>query len=341
MRDYRPSVVADLHEYTVAGRYVDKFGAVQRVDALVQYATTANLPAFITRASEEWFRRPLVARLKAEGLTIDWYHTTSLDATDRKVSMGGVQPDNGRNVSGLTNAISFLIETRGVGLGRAHLKRRVHTHVSAVESLLQSAHERAADIAKLRQFVDQDVSAQACQGEAVVEAATTPSEYTLPMLDAQTGADKAVTVAWDSALELRPVKTRSRPCGYWLSAAQTDAVLRLRGLGVTVEQLVEDGELRGETYRETAREAGVREDLRGALGDPGGIVRVKVETVPALLDVKAGSYYVPLDQPLANLVLAALEPDTQSSFVAHRIIEGVAGEARVMGRPGMKRSALP
>ena len=138
-----------------------------------------------------------------------------------------------------------------------------------------------------------------------------------------------------------PVKTRARPCGYWLSAAQTDAVLRLRGLGVTVEQLVEDGELRGETYRETAREVGVRNDMRGAIVDAGGIVRVKVETLPALLDVKAGGYYVPLDQPLANLALAALEPDTQNSFLANRIIDGVEGEARVMARPAMKRSALP
>ncbi len=335
VRDYRPAVIVDAHEYTVAGRYLEKFGTVQRFDAMVQYAMTANLPEFVTRASEEWFRRPLLARLKAAGLSSEWYYTTSTDVADKKVSMGGVQPDTGRNVNGLTNAISFLIETRGVGLGRAHLKRRVHTHVTAVASILQSAHERAADIVKLRQFVDNEVSSQACQGEAVIEAAATPSEYALHMLD------PTVTVAWDSALELRPLRTRARPCGYWLSAAQGDAVLRLRGLGVAVEQLVEDGELRGETYHETAREAGVRSDVRGTIADAGGVLRLKVDTVPALLDVKAGGYYVPLNQPLANLVLAALEPDTQNSYVAHRIIEGVEGEARVMARPAMKTAPLP
>jgi hypothetical protein len=341
VRDWRPAVIVDAHEYTVAGRYLEKFGTVQRFDAMVQYAMTGNMPEFVTRAAEEWFRRPLVARLKAEGLSSEWYYTTSTDVADKKVSMGGVQPDTARNINGLTNAVSFLVETRGIGLGRTHLKRRVHTHVTAIASILQSTWERAPDLVKLRRFVDNEVSAQACQGEAVVEAAATPSEYPLVMLDPQTGADRTVTVAWDSALELRALKKRTRPCGYWLSATQTDAVQRLRGLGVTVQQLAEDGDMRAETYRETARESGVRADVRGTIADDGAIVRVSVETVPALIDVKAGGYYVPLDQPLANLVLAALEPDTQNSYLANRIIDRLDSEARVMGRPNMKMTALP
>jgi hypothetical protein len=255
--------------------------------------------------------------------------------------MGGVQPDTGRNVNGLTNAVSFLIETRGVGLGRQHLKRRVHTHVTAIASILQSAHERAPDLVKLRRFVDNDVSAKACQGEVVVEAGATPSEYPLVMLDPQTGNDKTVTVSWDSALELRPLKLRARPCGYWLAGDQTDAVLRLRGLGVQVQQVGETGVMRGETYRETARGEGLRADVRGTIADAGSALRVQVQTVPALLDVAPGSYYVPLDQPLANLVIAALEPDTQNSYLSNRILDGVAAEARVMARPEVKMTAVP
>jgi hypothetical protein len=103
-----------------------------------------------------------------------------------------------------------------------------------------------------------------------VEAAATTSEYTLAMLDPQTGADKSVNVAWDSALALRPVLTRMRPCGYWLGADQSDAVLRLRGLGVQVKRIDEPGELRGEAYTETAREFGARADVRGSIADGGG-----------------------------------------------------------------------
>lgn len=340
-REFNPVVVVDLHEFSAAGRLFEKFGAVQRFDAMLQYAMTANLPEFLTKASEEWFRRPMLTRFDAEGLSHEWYHTTSSDLADKKVSMGGVQPDTGRNINGLRNAVSLLVETRGGGIGRAHLSRRVHTHVVAVTSVLQSAAAHADDLLKLRRFVDADVSVKACQGEVIVEAAATPSEYNLRMLDPQTGADRTLNVAWDSALELHAVKRRTRPCGYWLGADQFDAVMRLRGLGVQVQRIEEGAELRGETYAETGRETAPRGDVRGGIVDLAGALIVKVDLVPGLIDMPAGSYYVGLDQPLANLVVAAIEPDTKNSFVANRIVINLRSQARVMARPELQMMPVP
>lgn len=340
-RDWQPVVVVDAHEYTVVGRYLEKFGAVQRFDALFQYATVANLPEFVSRASEEWFRRPLLAQWKSAGLSAEWYYTTSTDLADRKVSMGGVRPDTGRNVNGLRNAVSLLVETRGVGIGRLHLARRVHTHVTAISSVLDSAAQRSADLVKLRRFVDSEVGGKACQGEAVLDAAATPSEYALTMIDPATGADRSVAVAWDSALALRPLKTRARPCGYWLGPEQAEAVRHLRALGVQVQRVDENGAMRAETFRELSREAAVRSDVRGNIDDAGGTVAVTVATTPMLLDVAPGAWYVGLDQPLANLVIAALEPDTQDSFVAHRIVDAADRVARVMLRPTARLSDVP
>lgn len=341
VREFQPAVVVDAHEYTVVGRYQQKFGAVQRYDALVQYAMTANLPPFLTKASEEWFRQPLLASLKQQGLSSEWYYTTSTDLADKKLSMGGTQPDTGRNVNGLKNTVSILIETRGVGIGRWHLLRRVHTHVTAIGSILQSAADRGADLLKLRQYVEADVSAQACRGQAVVEAAATPSEYTLQMLDPVTGADKPLTVAWDSALVLREVKLRNRPCGYWLAADQVDAVSRLRLLGVRVEQVLAKGVMQGETYAETSRQQAQRQDVRGTIADAGGVLRVEVQTARALIDVPVGSFYVPLSQPLANLVMAAMEPDTQNSYFASGIVSELDKQARIVSLPGVKTAVMP
>ncbi len=340
-RDFRPLVVVDAHEYTVVGRFLEKYGALQRFDALVQYATVANLPPFVTKASEEWFRQPLVASLKSHGLSSEWYHTTSNDPADRKISMGGTQPDVGRNVNGLRNAISLLIETRGVGLGRQHLARRVHTHVVAVRSVLNSTAQRAADLSRLRKFVDTEVASLACLGQAVISAAATPSEYTLLMLDPATGADRPRAVSWDSALVLDVRKTRARPCGYWLGADQIDAVLRLRSLGVTVQQLTQNSVVRGEVFTETLRQPGHAAEGAVDNGDANATMHVEVETVPALIDAPTGSYYISLDQPFANLVLAALEPDTRNSYVAHRIIGAVSAVSRVLARPDWRMSTLP
>ncbi|MBS0445817.1 MAG: M14 family metallocarboxypeptidase [Proteobacteria bacterium] len=341
LRQYTPLVVVDAHEYPAVGRFVEKFRAAPSSDVLLQYATTANLPEFLTKAAEEWFRRPLLAQLKTAGLSADWYYTATPDLNDGKLAMGGPEPDSSRNVNGLRNAVSFLIETRGGGLGRAYFKRRVYAQVTALGNLLESAAARSADLVKLRQFDDSEVASKACQGDVVLQANPTASEYRVTMLDRVTGADKAVTVAWDSTLELETRKSRARPCGYWLAASETEAVTHLRGLGIQVQRVEEVGVVRGESYREVARELVPPSDPTTGVTDAGGVVKVGVEVVPTLIDVPIGSYYVGLDQPLANLAVAALEPDTNHSYVAHRVVTATQAEARLMARPEMRMTALP
>jgi hypothetical protein len=62
------------------GHLPAKFGAVR------SQMFSCNIPAqfarVLTKADEEWFRRPLFAALKGKGLSTDWYYNTSAD-TDR------------------------------------------------------------------------------------------------------------------------------------------------------------------------------------------------------------------------------------------------------------------
>lgn len=335
VRNYRPLAVLDAHEYTVGGRFLEKFQALQRYDALLQYATTPNVPEFITKAAREWYYQPMVDALQGQGLTSDWYYTTTTDLQDLRLSMGGIRPDTGRNVNGLKNAISMLIETRGIGIGRTHLQRRVHTQVTALSSALRSTAERAKSLEQVRSFVARDTSAQACRGQVVIEAAPTRSERELLMLDPQTGADRSLRLPWDSALQLQAIKSRARPCGYWLSADASEAVQHLRLLGLQVLQVAENGSVLAETFTETARSNGLREDVRGPIAGSEAVVRVDVMPHRAAVDIPAGSYYIPLAQPWANLAVAALEPDTQSSYFANRLLPSLADSARIMAPPAL------
>lgn len=335
VNDYQPILVVDAHEYTAVGRYLQKFNAIQRYDALLQYATTANYPEFLTKASMEWYHQPMVAALKAQGLTSDWYYTTSTNPQDKLISMGGTQPDTGRNVNGLKNTVSLLIETRGVGLGRMHIQRRVHTQVTAITSALRSTAERAANLEQVRSFVVRDVSAMACRDQVVVEAEATRTQRELDFLDPETGADRSLKVDWNSSLTLRPVKVRPRPCGYWLSASSAGAVERLKLLGVQVLRIAEQGSLLADIYRETSRETADRQDVIGNIAGGSGIVRVQVTPMRSAIDAPSGSYYVPLNQPRAHLAVAALEPDTQNSYFANRLIPELDHTARIMSTPSL------
>ncbi|MCW5320758.1 peptidase M14 [Verminephrobacter aporrectodeae subsp. tuberculatae] len=324
--EYRPVLVVEAHEFTVAGRYLQKFNAVQRYDALLQYTTTANYPEFLTRASQEWYFEPMTQALTAQGLTSDWYYTTPTDPQDKRISMGTAQPDTGRNVNGLKNAVSLMIATRGVGIGRMHIQRRVHTQVTAITSVLESTVKRAADLKRVQSFVEREVSAQACRDQVVLEAAATPGQRNLDFLDPETGAQRSIHVDWDSTLALRPTKSRTRPCGYWLAASSTAAVERLRLLGLQVMRIAESGTALAETYHETAHESGVRGPIAG---DP-ETVRVQVAVQRRAIDLPAGSFYVPLNQPRAHLAVAALEPDTPHSYFANRVLDELAQTARIM-----------
>lgn len=321
VREYQPVVVAFAAEYPLDPHYQQKFGGLQAEDVLVQHATTANLPPFVAKAAEEWLRQPLTAQLKQQGLTTDWYHSTPADPAMRKLVMGSVRADVARNVHGLRSELSLVVATRGAGLGGQFLKRRVHAQVVAMSSLLGSTAQRGADLLKLRQYVDAEVASQACQGQVVLESAHTATEYSVQMLDPLTAEPRAVTVNWDTALALGDLKARPRPCGYWLDADQAETVSRLRQQGVRVEQVQAKGVVQADSFVE----------------GPGR----ELKTVAALLDMPIGSYYVPLAQPLANVVVAALEPDTPFSLWAGGVLTSPRKVARLTALPGTKLSAVP
>ena len=60
-----------------------------------------------------------------------------------------------------------------------------------------------------------------------------------------------------------------------------------------------------------------------------------------MIDAPAGSFYVPLKQPLANLAIAALEPDTQNSYFSNQLLETLSSAARVMSVPELKTDEMP
>ncbi|MCZ2496334.1 peptidase M14 [Xylophilus sp. Kf1] len=326
VRDYKPLVAADVREYAVVRGFQDKFGAVQRADMLLQYGTGANEPEFILKAEEEWVRRPVVAGLERSGLSHDWFFTASADPADRSLTMGDALAGDFRNAESLKNVVTLMLASRGQGLGRMHLQRRVHSQVVAVSALLQSAAARADDLRKLRDFVDRDVSALACRADGAVDVLPTTQRRKVTLLDPETGADRSVDMDWNSALVPRTVLTRRRPCGYWLDASAIGAVDRLRDAGVQVMRVAEPSSLLMDSYRETAR----RDDtVRGT-------VMVDVTVNRALADVPQGGFYVPLSQPMGNFIFAAMEPDSPDSFFARRVIDRLDTIGRVANVPALR-----
>lgn len=326
VRDYKPLVAADAREYAVTRGFQEKFGAAQRADVLLQYGTGANEPEFITKAAEEWVRRPVAAGLERSGLSYDWFFTASADPANQSLTMGDAMAGDFRNAEGLKNVVTLMLASRGQGLGRMHLQRRVHSQVVALSALLQSTAAKADDLRKLRDFVDRDVSSLACRADGALDVLPTTQRRKVTLLNAETGADQVTDMEWNSALVPRPVLTRRRPCGYWLDASAIGAIDRLRDAGVQVMRVAEPSSLLMDSYRETAR----RDDtVRGT-------VMVDVTVNRALADVPQGGFYVPLSQPLGNFIFAAMEPDSPDSFFARRVIDRLESIGRVANVPALR-----
>lgn len=319
-RDYRPVAVVDLQEFPAASIFLQKYQAIQRYDALLQYSATANQNEFVTKAAREWYTAPLRTALSQAGLSSDWYYTTSQDLQDKSISMGSLAPDSLRNISGLKNSVGYLVSSRGSDLGRAHIQRRVHTLVTAATRMLHSSAERAKDLTQVQAFVARETASLACHQQLAVQAEQTPEQRTLTMIQPDTGADQQVRVDWNASLQARTTLSRPRSCGYWLSASAQPAVDRLRLLGLQVLKVAEPGQLLADSYNE-ARSA---TPASGAYALTRGAVEAPV-----------GSYYLTMNQPMANIAAAALEPDTPYSYLARGLVPTLSDMARVMAPPSV------
>lgn len=327
VNDYRPVMVLEAREFPVAGPFQQKFNGLQRHDAHLLYATPGNMHEFVTKAAREWFHQPMQQSLQSQGLSTDWSHSTSSRPEDLRVSLGSTQPDTGLNVQGLKNMVSVQIESRGAGMGRTHIQRRVHTQITAIASALRATAERASSLEQVRSFVVRDTIALACRDKVVVQASPTPEQRELTLLHPETGADLAVRVDWDSALTLRALQQRPRPCGYWLSSEAGKAVERLQLLGVQVLRVAEPGALLADSYQASA--------AQGSSVAAPAPQSAQLKLLRSAIDVPAGSYYVPLNQPLAHLAVAALEPDTAHSYFSHQLIGRLEDTARVVATPSL------
>ena len=332
---FRPHVVLDCHEFTVGGRWLTKVGGLTRVDAMLQHATVPNLAPSLRSAALERVLPAMRAALEAEGLSHDWYFTTDGARADAPVAMGGIGPDTGRNIAGLRNALSFLIETRGVGIGKANYARRVHTHVVAAESILRLLASDPAGFLELRKKAEAE-SASA-QTPLVVSARQEAQTRGLTFIDPVTGADRPVSVNWLSSLQIEPVLTRARPSGYLIKADQTAAIAALARAGVTTRVVSGGKAVEGQRYRAVRLTSGAKADVRGDDTGAGEIINGTYALENELVQPSDGDVFVALDQPLSALVAVLMEPESTAGLVTNRLIGVQEGQllpfARLMGAP--------
>ncbi|HEX2724348.1 MAG TPA: hypothetical protein VHN20_00860, partial [Beijerinckiaceae bacterium] len=275
------------------------------------------------------------AALTRHGLKPFWYLTTTFRVEDKTVSMGGNAPGISRNHFGLTGAVSFLIETRGVGVRMEGFQRRVATHYVAAKAVLETA---AAEAPRLRMAVMQARQAIAdARDELVVGHRIATVKMTLPMVDPETAADKPVEVDFRDSRKITVTATRPRPAGYVVAPEGAAAVEALRIKGVIVCKLGGSEPIDVEAFHVESRAGQVTRDQRESI-NPERAVNVTLE--PRKLGAAPGSVFIPMGQPAAAIIAATLEPDSPGSHVGSGMTPVLAGgEAPIYRVPAGTRAA--
>jgi hypothetical protein len=309
-----PDVFVDAHEFSVATRWIDKFNALQSYDFTMAYATHPNVYRGLTEMAERVFSRSIGRDVAAAGYSHFWYYTTGYDLKDKRVAGGGTAPDIGRNHAGLSNALSFLVETRGVGIGRDSFARRVHTQYVVLASVLKTAAEHAAEVRKVTRAARADTIRRGREPRAddlvAITLKTPMRKQSLTMMDPASGEAKDVEVDWMDPREALPGLTRARPYAYLMLPSYAEIARRLTLSGIQVRRLKAPVELEVESYVVTDRRQGavfVEGHIRSA---------VSTEVTARKRIFPRGTYVYSMAQPGANVLVAALEPESSSSFVA-------------------------
>jgi hypothetical protein len=333
MRRLPPDVVFDHHEFSVARRWVEKFGGSHSLDVMILEATHPGVPRSLTDIARRLYRPVLEATLERHGLSSHDYVTTAADKSDLLVSLGGNAPGIARNAFGLRGSVSYLIETRGVGLGLARYQNRVATHYVLAKALLEASAGEGPALRAAVRAARREAAADRSPLVVAHELARRPLE--LPLVDPDSGEARPTPVTLADSRLLATVEQRERPHGYLVlrgGAAVADLLALLQVRTVTLDRPVS---LAVQAY--DVERLGRVSRRAGEAINPDRSLNVTLRTMT--IDVPAGALYVPMNQPACGIVAAALEPDSPGSYLGVGVIAMADDEVeapvyRVMGEAG-------
>lgn len=320
MNQFSPHVVVDMHEYSASPTFGD--GQYQHAaDGLFSAAKNLNIESSIRSLSEKLFAKNIARDLKAVGLRGEPYVTGSSASGPEYVAdfaEAGTDAKIGRNSMGLTQAIVFLCETRGISLADQEFQRRTAASLTMLSSIVQTAADNADKVYKtveggIRKFVKS-------KGDIVVTDYSEVEIRPFSLVDVKNGSVVKPPVRFSKTTPAFANLTRSRPEAYLIPVAWADLAERLRVSGLEVKTLQKPwkGTVEALTFTSTEVDTSYYE----------GAIRVTTTTKAAEREIKlpAGSFLVSTRQKNAALAMIALEPENMDSYVSFNIVPVEKGD---------------
>jgi hypothetical protein len=314
MNDFNPHVIVDMHEYS-AGTPFGEGQYVHGSDGLYSAAKNLNINESIRKLSEELFAKNIADDMEAAGLRAEPYVTGSSASDSEFVAdfaEAGTDGKIGRNAMGLTQAVVFLLEMRGIGIADQEFQRRTAAGLTMLGSIVQTAADNAERVFKtvengVGEFIESE-------SDIIITDYSKTVIRPFTMVDVKNGSVVHPPVRFASTTPSFANLTRSRPEAYLIPVAWAGLAERLKVAGLEVETLDKpfEGTVQALTISSTEVDNSYYE----------GAFRVTATTHTSEREVRLpeGSFLVSTRQKNAALAMVALEPENIDSYVSFNIV---------------------
>ncbi|MGE1100151.1 M14 family metallopeptidase [Peribacillus simplex] len=341
--DYEPEVILDVHEYTVNPAPLKKVGAngsIASYDLLISSAKNLNIPKQLRKASDELLLPNVFKALEKEKLSYhDYYTLATSDDGVLTATEGSTEARIGRNALGLKNTMTYLIETRGINIGRTDFKRRVFAQATAQAAFIKTTAEQASKVIKAVKQAETEVvqkGRKANDNDKIVITSENKlvKDQKLTVVDLAKAKMSDASINWLDSTDAFPTLVRDRPTAYILPPEYKNIAKKLQLLGVEVKKLKKPMKIVVESY--LVKDLNVSAEL-----ESGHSTREVTTTVSSTTrDFPKGSYVFDMAQPDANFISLALEPEGIDSYVTFNFIPADKGKELPVYRY-MQPSSLP
>lgn len=310
--EYNPHLCMDLHEFRGPAVYGGEWQHGN--DALIYASYNLNIHEDIRAAQDDIFLPVMDEYLTAHGLRWDPYVVGTASDEPSRIEFSEVlsEAKYAHFGFGMTQALSFLFEIRGISLANQHFQRRVATALLKLEATLDTARDRAEEVYELVNSAREEFISST--EDVIVTEYTTPEERTFTMVNTNNGSIVDVLVDYNHSNPAVANLTRSRPEAYLIPRTWHEIAELMKLQGLEVQTL--EAEFRGtvESLNITSSE------LATQLYEGRVLNTVTTEASYKDIVLPAGSFLVSTRQQNAALAFASLEPENVDSFVSWGII---------------------
>lgn len=310
--DFKAEVAVDFHEYNPFRKDFTKmstFGVVSLYDVMFLNSGNLNVPEKTRKLTDSLFMGNTMKELDKYNLRHHEYVSTTNHRGEIHFNQASNSARSSATSYALTNAISSLIEVRGVNINRTSFKRRIATTYIVGLSYLDTA---VKNLNLVKQTIEQtrDLTKEIA---VTTDKAVYQDKLKFIDIDTQEIIDLEVTIRDSGAL--KPKLVRPMPAAYIIQADQIELVEKIKILGLEVEQFEQDTMQQVEVFTITSYD---RDTIKTE--------KMNMQSVETSLEIKEmnfpkGTFIIHTNQKNKSLLAEVLEPEAPNSFVSFGVLE--------------------